>query len=42
MNSLPLSRHETYGGPRMTVELKEDGICGGRHRVARIMRDNGL
>ncbi|WP_429925424.1 IS3 family transposase (plasmid) [Agrobacterium vitis] len=34
--------HETYGSPRMTVELKEDGVCVGRHRVARIMHDNGL
>lgn len=34
--------HETYESPRMTVELKEDGVCVGRHRVARIMHDNGL
>ena len=34
--------HETYGSPRMTVELQEDGIQVGRHRVARLMRDNGL
>lgn len=34
--------HETYGSPRMTVELQEDGIEVGRHRVARLMRDNGL
>jgi len=34
--------HETYGSPRMTVELKEDGLQVGRHRVARLMRDNGL
>ena len=26
----------------MTVELQEDGIEVGRHRVARLMRDNGL
>jgi putative transposase len=26
----------------MTVELREDGIDVGRHRVARLMRDNGL
>lgn len=26
----------------MTVELQEDGIQVGRHRVARLMRDNGL
>lgn len=34
--------HETYGSPRMVVELQEDGIDVGRHRVARLMRDNGL
>lgn len=34
--------HETYGSPRMTVELNEDGVPVGRHRVARLMRDNGL
>jgi putative transposase len=36
------SSHETYGAPRMHVELKEDGVNVGRHRVARLMRDNGL
>ena len=34
--------NETYGAPRMHVELKEDGVDVGRHRVARLMRDNGL
>jgi putative transposase len=34
--------HETYGAPRMHVELREDGVSVGRHRVARLMRDNGL
>ena len=28
--------------PRMHAELRADGIPGGRHRMARIMRDNGL
>ena len=36
------SSHETYGVPRMHVELREDGVSVGRHRVARLMRDNGL
>lgn len=34
--------NETYGAPRMHVELREDGLAVGRHRVARLMRDNGL
>jgi len=34
--------HETYGSPRMHVELCEDSVPVGRHRVARLMRDNGL
>ena len=34
--------NETYGAPRMHVELKEDGLDAGRHRIARLMRDNGL
>jgi putative transposase len=34
--------HETYVNPRMTVELKEAGVAIGRHRVARLMRENGL
>ena len=32
----------TYGAPRMHAELKEEGLAVGRHRVARLMRDNGL
>jgi putative transposase len=34
--------NETYGAPRMQAELKEEGHGVGRHRVARLMRDNGL
>jgi putative transposase len=34
--------NETYGSPRMHVELNEDGLAVGRHRVARIMRENDL
>ncbi len=33
---------ETYGSPRMHVELNEEGIRAGRHRTARLMRENGL
>lgn len=34
--------NETYGYPRMQVELIEQGVMIGKHRVARLMRDNGL
>ena len=30
------------GSPRITRRLQEEGQSAGRHRVARIMRDNGL
>jgi putative transposase len=29
--------NETYGSPRTTVELNEEGFDVGRHRVARLM-----
>jgi putative transposase len=32
----------TYGSPRMHVDLKEEGLSIGRHRTARLMRENGL
>jgi putative transposase len=32
----------TYGSPRMTHELREQGLEAGRRRVARLMRENGL
>lgn len=32
----------TYGSPRMTRELRDQGLPVGRRRTARIMRDNGL
>jgi transposase InsO family protein len=34
--------NETYGSPRMHAALKAQGLSIGRHRVARLMRDNGL
>jgi putative transposase len=33
---------ETYGSPRMHVELNENGVVVGLHRVARLMSENGL
>jgi putative transposase len=32
----------TYGSPRVTQELKSAGGTAGRHRVARLMREEGL
>ncbi|MEW6003391.1 MAG: IS3 family transposase [Nitrospirota bacterium] len=34
--------HRTYGSPRVTVELKEQGITCGKNRIARLMRENGI
>ena len=34
--------NETYGSPRMLVELRENGLAIGRHRVARLMSENGM
>lgn len=34
--------NETYGSPRMHAELCDEGVSVGRHRVARLMRGNGL
>jgi putative transposase len=34
--------NSTYGSPRMHAELKESGLSIGRHRVARLMSDNGM
>lgn len=33
---------ETYGSPRITNALNEQGIVCGKNRVARIMRDSGI
>jgi putative transposase len=32
----------TYGSPRMTRELQDEGLEVGRRRTARLMRENGL
>ena len=36
------SSNQTYGAPRMHAELREEGLSVGRHRVACLMRENGL
>ena len=33
---------QTYGSPRILRDLKEAGVCCGKHRVARLMRQEGL
>lgn len=33
---------QTYGAPRMMVELHDEGLACGKNRVARIMRENGI
>ena len=37
-----ITSNETYGSPRLHIELNESGLDVGRHRIARLMRDNGL
>jgi transposase InsO family protein len=32
----------TYGSPRVTAELRAQGICSGKNRVARLMREHGI
>ena len=34
--------NKTYGSPRMTRELQDEGLKVGRRRTARLMRENGL
>src|SRR5215207_8865084 len=34
--------NETYGSPRLTRELQDQGLAVGRRRTARLMRENGL
>jgi len=33
---------KTYGSPRVTVELRDNGLTCGHNRVARVMRSNGI
>jgi putative transposase len=34
--------NETYGSPRMHLELNENGVIVGRHRTARLSSENGM
>ena len=36
------STRRTYGYPRMTAQLRQQGLCVSKHRVARLMRQEGL
>ena len=42
MREIFKASRETYGYPRIHAALKAQGIVCGRHRVARLMRENGL
>lgn len=33
---------QTYGSPRIRAALQREGIVAGKHRIARLMRENGL
>ena len=37
-----LESRKRYGSPRIYQQLREDGIFCGRHRVAKLMRQNGI
>jgi transposase InsO family protein len=43
MREIHADRHtKAYGSPRMTLELRESGLCCGENRVARLMRQEGI
>jgi len=37
-----MASHGIYGAPRVFLDLREDGETCSKHRVARLMRENGL
>ena len=37
-----LASRRTYGAPRIYQELRAQGVPGGRHRIARLMRHEGI
>jgi len=42
MKAIHAKSRETYGAPRIHAELRADGLCVGRKRVARLMRQAQL
>jgi putative transposase len=42
IRAIHTASHATYGAPRVHAELRAQGICCGRKRVARLMRTTGL
>lgn len=42
IRALHAKSRRTYGSPRLHRELRRQGFCCGRHRVARLMRQEGI
>lgn len=42
IKNIHTASQQTYGYPRVHAELKRQGLTCGKHRVARIMRENGI
>ena len=36
------ARRKVYGSPRITAELRSEGYCCGKNRIARLMKENGI
>lgn len=42
IQSVHMESKKTYGSPRIHAALNQSGICVGKRRVERVMRDNGV
>ena len=42
IDRIHLRSRQTYGSPRVMVELRKKGHCHGRNRIARLMKQEGL
>ncbi len=42
IKALHKESRQTYGSPRVHADLKDRGYAIGKHRVARLMRENGI